>query len=151
MHSLFNYALFVFISLLISYEKHLLLWNEGICSVAALLRTSLGLRQQYKSRRAKANAALSCGACFCIALCGGGGIRTPGTLPFIINHFHTWPKNWSQICNISRCVIQIYDYFLDKFYEFRLISTLFCRILGLFEPVLWFFRFVPTCFAGKLV
>ena len=28
------------------------------------------------------NAALSCGACFCIALCGGGGIRTPGTLPF---------------------------------------------------------------------
>ncbi len=103
MHSLFNYALFVFISLLISYEKHLLLWNGGICSVAALLRTSLGLRQQYKSRRAKAalfsaprpyesklstgtvpktNAALSCGACFCIALCGGGGIRTPGTLPF---------------------------------------------------------------------
>ena len=53
MHSLFNYALFVFISLLISYEKHLLLWYGGICSVAALLRTSLGLRQQYKSRRAR--------------------------------------------------------------------------------------------------
>ena len=29
-----------------------------------------------------ANAALSCGACICFALRGGGGIRTPGTLPF---------------------------------------------------------------------